>query len=526
MAAGQFFSYRCSSFPSFRQDPYKLSFPRPVQVQWSPRVGLRPLGRVPRVVAARARGKESSDHYATLNVSRNASLQEIKNAYRSLARKYHPDMNKSTGAEEKFKEISAAYEVLSDEEKRSFYDQYGEAGPQGNNNGTGFGFEGVDPYEAFNSYFGQSSNFSGDDIDPWGFIFGSKLKRNPRLDIRSDLSLTFEESIFGVQREVNVIRYETCASCFGSGAKDSSHIKICTECGGRGGVVSTRSTPFGAFSQISTCLRCKGEGKVILENCKRCLGQGRVQVHGKVKVDVPAGISDGSTIQIEGEGNVDSKRGARGDLYLFIHVKEKQGIHREGLNLHSEISIDYTEAILGTTIKVETVGGDRELRIPPGTQPGDTLQFCGMGVPDVRKPTNCGDHIFTIKIDIPKVISTEEHALVKELASLRGTTGRSTEERIRARQDHSSSKRNESSFWSFMRKIFGREESRPGFASLTVQAPVQAPVLPWGPSLSMSIFGFYVFVFLWSLIGKDRIFWSSFFQQNLTRLDKKKGRER
>ncbi|XP_078162270.1 uncharacterized protein LOC144557558 isoform X2 [Carex rostrata] len=494
MAAGQFFSYRCSSFPSFRQDPYKLSFPRPVQVQWSPRVGLRPLGRVPRVVAARARGKESSDHYATLNVSRNASLQEIKNAYRSLARKYHPDMNKSTGAEEKFKEISAAYEV--------------------------------DPYEAFNSYFGQSSNFSGDDIDPWGFIFGSKLKRNPRLDIRSDLSLTFEESIFGVQREVNVIRYETCASCFGSGAKDSSHIKICTECGGRGGVVSTRSTPFGAFSQISTCLRCKGEGKVILENCKRCLGQGRVQVHGKVKVDVPAGISDGSTIQIEGEGNVDSKRGARGDLYLFIHVKEKQGIHREGLNLHSEISIDYTEAILGTTIKVETVGGDRELRIPPGTQPGDTLQFCGMGVPDVRKPTNCGDHIFTIKIDIPKVISTEEHALVKELASLRGTTGRSTEERIRARQDHSSSKRNESSFWSFMRKIFGREESRPGFASLTVQAPVQAPVLPWGPSLSMSIFGFYVFVFLWSLIGKDRIFWSSFFQQNLTRLDKKKGRER
>ncbi|KAJ4767305.1 Chaperone protein DnaJ [Rhynchospora pubera] len=495
MATLQFSCYRY---------PCKLSVPRSVHFQWGPRVSS--LRRCPRVVAVRAKGKESSDHYATLNVSRNASLQEIKSAYRSLARKYHPDMNKSPGSEEKFKEISAAYEVLSDEEKRSLYDRYGDVGPQ---NGTSFDTEGVDPYEVFKSFFGESSKFFGEDIDPGGFMFGSKQKRNPKLDISSDLSLTFEESIFGVKKEVSVIRYETCNSCSGSGAKDPSCIKLCTECGGRGGVVNTQRTPFGAVSQISTCLRCKGEGNVILEYCRRCIGQGRVKVYGKVKVNVPAGVSDGSTIQIEGEGNADTKRGVIGDLYLFIHVQEKKGIRREGLNLHSEISIDYTEAILGTTIKVETVEGDGELRIPPGTRPGDTLKFHGMGVPDVRRPSTRGDHIFTIKIDIPKVISIEERALVKELASLRGITGCSTEESTRVRR-----KRNKSSFWSSMRKIFGRGESRPGFACLSVQAPA----LPCRPSLSMSILGFCIFVFVWSLVGKSTICMKSFLQQNSTRL--------
>ncbi|KAJ3679854.1 hypothetical protein LUZ60_016132 [Juncus effusus] len=230
MTAVQFFcNYYLSILPSSRQNGH---------LRWGRRGGRRSL----RVAAARVKAEErkagAGDHYATLNVSRRASLQEIKTAYRNLARKYHPDMNKNPGAEEKFKEISAAYEVLSDEEKRSFEDRYG----QDDFTATDFGSQGIDPYEIFNSIFGESSNF-----------FSSNLRQNQSLDISCDLLLTFEESIFGSKQEINVQRHETCASCNGSGAKRNGSIKHCTNCNGTGQKIHIQKTRFGTVSQISTC---------------------------------------------------------------------------------------------------------------------------------------------------------------------------------------------------------------------------------------------------------------------------------
>ncbi|CAA6658642.1 unnamed protein product [Spirodela intermedia] len=347
----------------------------------------RPSRRRGMVVMAKG-----SDYYATLNLRRNATLQEIKTAYRSLARKYHPDMNKSPGAEEKFKEISAAYEVLSDDEKRSLYDRFGEAGLQGDYGGSGVGPQGVDPFEVFDAYFGESNGFfSG--RDSGGINFGASNRRQ-NLDIRYDLSLSFEESVFGGRKEIGIACLETCDSCNGTGAKSTTSINLCTDCGGRGGVMRTQRTPFGVVSQVSTCSKCGGDGKIITENCRKCNGEGRLQKKRSVVVDIPPGVHDGVTMQVRGEGNFDKERGMAGDLYVFVHVAEKSGIRREGLNLYSDVIVDYTKAILGTVVQVETINGYRDLHIPPGTQPGEMLKLPNMGVPNMKKPSVRGDHHF------------------------------------------------------------------------------------------------------------------------------------
>lgn len=355
-----------------------------------------------------------SDYYSTLNVNRNATLQEIKSSYRKLARKYHPDLNRGHGAEEKFKEISAAYEVLSDDEKRSLYDRFGETGLQGEFDGSAGGQQGVDPFEIFDTYFGGSSGLFGPRGEPGG-------KGNPPLDIRYDCFLSFEESVFGGQREIEVSYFETCDSCTGSGAESSSCIKRCTDCGGRGGVMETQRTPFGIISQVSTCLKCGGDGKIITEHCWRCSGSGKVWSKRSIEVVIPPGVSNGATMQVQGEGSTDKKRGLVGDLYLVLHIDEKHGIWRDGLDLFSKINVDYTEAILGTVIKVETVEGLRDLQIPSGTQPGDTIKLSCMGVPDINRPSARGDHRFIVNVLIPKDISNTERTLVEKLASLKAS---------------------------------------------------------------------------------------------------------
>lgn len=434
---------------------------------------------------------KASDYYATLKVSRNATLQEIKSSYRNLARKYHPDMNKSPEAEEKFKEISAAYEVLSDDEKRSLYDHYGEAGLQGEYGGDGVGMQGIDPFEVFNAFFGETNEFFG---DPEGLNFKTKFNRSQGLDIRYDLSLSFEESIFGGRQELNVTRFQTCNNCNGTGAKSSNCIKTCSECGGRGGVMKTQRTPFGVVSQVSTCSKCGGDGKTITDQCRSCSGEGKVQVKQSVRVNIPAGVSDGSTIRVQGEGSIDKKRGTIGDLYLFIHVNEKPGIRREGLNLYSDVRIDYTEAILGTTVMVETIEGYRDLQIPSGTQPGETLKFSNMGVPNMKRPSVRGDHHFTVRVEIPKNISDAERSLVEELASLRATEVQSIrssgmldndieKQKMRKRRNRSSRKRTKGSLWSSVRNLFGGNQTRAGFASFSVQPLTSA----WTPGVDLSI---------------------------------------
>ncbi|CAD5169225.1 unnamed protein product [Musa acuminata subsp. malaccensis] len=433
---------------------------------------------------------KATDYYGTLNLRRNSTLQEIKSAYRSLARKYHPDMNKSPGAEEKFKEISAAYEVLSDEEKRSLYDRYGEVGLQGEYGAAGVGPQGVDPFEVFNAFFGDSSGLFGGDMDPGGFGMNSRFTRSQGLDIRYDLSLSFEESVFGSQREVNVVRFETCDKCNGTGAKSSSCIKSCMECGGRGGVMNSQRTPFGIVSQVSTCSKCGGNGKLVTDFCRSCNGEGKIEGHRSIKVDIPAGVNDGYTIQINGEGSYDKKRGVVGNVYLFLHVNEKPGFRRDGLNLFSEVSIDYTEAILGTVLRanllfqVETVEGYKDLQIPSGTQPGETLKFTNMGVPNLRRPSVRGDHHFVVRVEIPKNISDEERLRVEKLASLRATKDSSIGSKgmhqdnmykySEKRKTRASRKRMNNSFWSYMKNLFGASQTGTGIASISLQAPVPA----------------------------------------------------
>ncbi|PIA26669.1 hypothetical protein AQUCO_09100080v1 [Aquilegia coerulea] len=446
----------------------------------------RGLSTTARIITAAASSSASgatntntnkTDYYSTLNLSRTATLQQIKSSYRKLARQYHPDMNKSAGAEDKFKEISVAYEVLSDDEKRSVYDRFGDPGLQTQYHGSGLNSQGVDPFEIFDTYFGESNAFFG----------GTNLRNNrsQSLDIRYDLSLNFEESIFGGQKNIEVLCYETCDHCNGSGAKSSSCIKSCMDCGGRGGVVKSQRTPFGLMSQVSACSKCGGEGKVITDYCRRCDGQGKVQMKRSIKVVIPPGVNDGATMKVQGEGNNDRNRGIAGDLYLFVRIKEKLGVWREGLNLYSKINIDYTDAILGTVLKVETVEGLRDLYISPGIQPGDTIKLPAMGVPNINKPLIRGDHHFIVNVLIPKDISDTERTLVEKLASLKasckihsspsnGIPGDNVDRHtIKTPQKSSSGKdvNRATSLWTSIKNFWGQKQSGGvGFASVSVEA--------------------------------------------------------
>ncbi|KAJ4713565.1 Chaperone protein DnaJ [Melia azedarach] len=463
------------------------------------------------------RAAAGTDYYSTLNVGRNASLQEIKAAYRKLARKYHPDMNKSPGAEDKFKEISSAYEVLSDDEKRSLYDRFGEAGVSGEYDGSSSGSQRVDPFEIYNAFFGGSDGLFGGMGDNRGMKFNFGNKGNRGLDIRYDLHLSFEESIFGGQREFEVSCFETCDNCDGSGARTSSCIRSCTACGGRGGVMNTQRTPFGMMSQVSTCSNCGGDGKIITDHCRRCGGNGKVQSKRSMKLDIPPGVNNGSTMQIQGEGNFDKRRGLVGDLFIVLHVDEKQEIQRNGLNLYSNISVDYTEAILGTSVKVETVEGLRDLRIPSGVQPGDRIKLKRMGVPDINKPSVRGDHLFIVNVLIPKDISETERTLVEEIASLKSSgkghsvSTNNTEARQynfdkvkdRDRRKHASSQGIKSgSWWSSIKSFLGQRQSPERFASVTMVS--STPIWCNKPDsiFTVSLLTVFIITCIFNLVGK------------------------
>lgn len=334
----------------------------------------------------------------------------------------------------------------------------------------------IDPYELFNAFFGSSDKLFGDSMGSGGFHYSAEAKDNRALNISYNLLLSFEESILGGKREINVFRHETCGTCHGTGAKCSNDITECTRCRGQGRLMKTQRTPFGIVSQISSCLNCEGSGKVITEHCTECYGSGRVQIERIIKVDIPGGIDDGSTIRISGGGNVDKQRGASGDLYIFVRVNKKQGIHRDGLNLYSDASVDYTDVILGTTVKVETIEGLKDLHIPPGTQPGENLKFSQLGVPDIKKPNVRGDHYFMIKVKIPKSISGQERLLVEELAALKKAQNISVPEptkieNFRERNHHPSAKRR--SFWGRVWNFFRDDKGDKRFASISVQ-----PIIP------------------------------------------------
>lgn len=358
----------------------------------------------------------SADYYSTLGIPKSATSKEIKAAYRKLARQYHPDVNKQPGATEKFKEISAAYEVLSDDKKRALYDQYGEAGVKSAVGGSAGPYT-SNPFDLFEAFFGANMGaFSGADQSTFRTRKRSSVLKGE--DIRYDLILEFSEAIFGAEKEIELSHLETCDVCMGSGSKVGSKMRICSTCGGRGQVMRTEQTPFGLFSQVSVCPTCVGEGEIISDYCRKCAGEGRIRVKKDIKVKIPPGVSKGSTLRVRGEGDAGPKGGPPGDLYVCLEVEEMPEIQRDGINLRSTMSISYIDAILGTVVKVKTVDGTAELQIPPGTQPGDVVVLAKRGVPKLNKPSIRGDHLFTIKVTIPKRISGRERELLEELANM------------------------------------------------------------------------------------------------------------
>ncbi|KAG6669503.1 chaperone protein DnaJ isoform X1 [Carya illinoinensis] len=384
-----------------------------------------------RVSAGRFRlvANASGDYYATLGVPKSATGKEIKAAYRKLARQYHPDVNKDPGALEKFKEISAAYEVLSDDKKRALYDQYGEAGVKSTVGGPSNAYT-TNPFDLFEAFFGPSmGGFPG--MDQAGFGTRRRSTVTKGEDIRYDITLDFSEAIFGVEKEFELSHLETCEVCAGTGAKIGSKMRICSTCGGRGQVMRTEQTPFGTFSQVSVCPYCAGNGEVISEYCRKCSGEGRIRVKKNIKVKVPPGVSAGSILRVAGEGDSGPRGGPPGDLFVYLDVEEIPGIQRDGINLSSTVSISYLDAILGAFIQVETVEGRTELQIPPGTQPGDVLVLSKKGAPKLNKPSIRGDHLFTVKVTIPKRISAKERELLEELAFLNSTTSSRSRSRLK-----------------------------------------------------------------------------------------------
>ncbi|MEX0650236.1 MAG: molecular chaperone DnaJ [Candidatus Andersenbacteria bacterium] len=346
-----------------------------------------------------------ADYYETLGISRDASPEDVKKAYRKMAHKYHPD--KQGGDEEKFKEVNEAYQVLGDEEKRRQYEQFGQTFE-----GTGAG-----------PFGGENININFEDLGGIGDIFetffggGGRSRTRQRVrrgnDVPVDMIISFSESATGVQREITHRIYQTCSHCQGNGAEPGTPIETCATCSGTGVITQSRSTPLGVFSQQSVCPTCQGEGKQAKTVCSECGGQGRELKDRTLTVDVPAGIADGQTIRISGKGEVPARGGIPGDLFVTIHVASDKYMRREGNNVVSEATIPFTDAILGTNISVKTLAGDKEITIASGTQPETTVRLQGQGFPSLSG-SGRGDHIVTVHIDIPRKLSRKQKELLEE----------------------------------------------------------------------------------------------------------------
>jgi len=348
------------------------------------------------------------DYYEILGVDRNTDKEEIKRAYRRLARKYHPDVNKEAGADERFKEINRAYEVLSEPETRARYDRFGEAGVSSGGGGApdmgdmgGF----ADIFESFFSGFSNTGQQQ------------ARRRSGPTRgeDLRFDLKLEFREAVFGGEKQIKISHLETCATCSGTGAKPGTRPRTCGTCSGTGQVRRATRTPFGSFTQVSTCPTCNGTGQTIEDKCESCNGLGLNQVTKKLKITIPAGVDSGTRLRVSSEGDAGQRGGPAGDLYVYLFVQADNEFEREGINVLSEIKISYLQAILGDKIAINTVDGKKPLTIPAGTQPDTVLTLEGLGVPKLGNPVARGDHLIRIKIDIPTKIGSEEREVLEKL---------------------------------------------------------------------------------------------------------------
>lgn len=351
------------------------------------------------------------DYYEILGVSRNAANDEIKSAYRKLARQYHPDVNKEKDAEEKFKEIAEAYTVLSDAEKRRMYDLYGHEGLDR----SGFHFNFEDIFSDISSAFGFEDIFDG--------FFGTGTRRKRQsgsyaqrgADLRYDLTISFEESLLGKEKQIEFHRDEKCPDCNGSGSEKGSSPTNCLICGGSGQVRTTRRTILGEMISVTTCSRCGGRGQVITTQCPSCKGSGKKEVLRKIKVNIPAGIENGTRIRYEKEGEAGELGGPAGDLYVFVNVKPHKYFKREDHILYCEININLMQAILGDTVIIETPLNSVELNIPAGTQSETIFKIKGEGVPVIHKKYR-GDLYVKVKVETPVNLNKSQKELVKKLS--------------------------------------------------------------------------------------------------------------
>jgi len=349
-----------------------------------------------------------NDYYETLGVQRNANADELKSAFRNLARKYHPDVNKSPDAEERFKEINEAYAVLSDADKRAAYDRYGKAGLNGM--GGMPDYTNIDFSDIFEEFFGFATGG------------GRRQARNgPRrgADLSYPIILTFEEAVLGVDKEIEITRDEVCEVCRGSGAAPGTSPMTCSTCAGRGEVRTTRQTFLGSMVQVTTCPTCNGKGEVISTPCNNCKGCGLIRKAIKKVIPVPAGVDSGTQIRLAGEGQPGSAGGPNGNLYLEVQVKPHKFFRRNKDSILLDVNINVAQAALGAEIEVPTMDGPTRLHIPGGTQPGKVFTLKGKGVPHLKSRTR-GDQMVIVNVEIPKNLSSDQRKLLEQLGKTLG----------------------------------------------------------------------------------------------------------
>ena len=357
---------------------------------------------------------EKRDYYEVLGLQKSASAEEIKKAYRKLAKENHPDLHPGDKAcEERFKEINEAYEILSDSDKRAKYDQYGHAAfdPNAGFSGAG-GFGGLGDFGGFGDIFG----------DIFGFGGGSARSANaPRKgdNVRASVNISFEEAAFGCKKDVTVARVEQCSDCKGSGCEPGTTPEVCPDCKGSGTVRTTQRTPFGYTQSTSACSKCKGTGKIIHQPCRTCRGMGNVRRQHKINVNIPAGIDDGQTISLRGQGSAGANGGPQGDLLVTVVVRPDSRFERDGNSVMLEQELSYAQAVLGAEIEVPTLDGKVKLTIPEGTQTGTVFRLKGKGIPYLRG-SGRGDQFVSVKVAVPRNLTASQKELLRQFAASMG----------------------------------------------------------------------------------------------------------
>lgn len=371
---------------------------------------------------------DKRDYYEVLGVDKNASADDIKKAYRKKAKQYHPDLNPGDKeAEAKFKEANEAYEVLSDEQKKARYDQYGHAGVDPNFGASGGGFNGgfgddFDLGDIFSSFFGGAGRFGGG---------GRRANPNgPRRgeDLQSSVTISFEEAAKGCKRKININRIEVCPDCNGSGAAAGTSPKTCPECHGTGQVTAQQRTPFGVIQTQRACTKCGGKGKIIETPCSKCRGRGRITKQSTLEVNIPAGIDDRQILNVRGEGNKGLNGGPAGDLHVVVNVRPHPFFERDGFDVWCEVHVNLVQATLGDTLMVPTLDGKVKYDIPEGTQPGSVFRLKGKGIQNIRSKAR-GDQLVRIIVDIPTKLNSEQREALLKFNSLMGGSTPTGEEK-------------------------------------------------------------------------------------------------